>query len=191
VAKPRMINGREWLVMTVIDSGTFAGVLTKDLLDPQAVAYWLFAATTYAGQTWELDTAVRWKHNPLHQTEVQEVDQVLSSIRFLGVPTPPPPPPPGRNIALDLSDNASKETGNFKAASPFPIYWSTSYEDKSQGSGILSVELYSADGTYQDLVVNTTEPQSDHTLEHADCSGGCYLKISDDNMRYHITVLKH
>jgi len=189
VTKPRIINGHTWSVASVVDDGNFVPVF--DTTNIQAEAYWLFAATSYAGRTWQFEAAVLRNHNLLYQTEVQEAGQMLSSIRFLGVPASPPAAAPGSNTALDLSDNASKETGNFKAASPFPIYWSTSYEDKSQGSGLLAVELYSADGTYQDLVVNTTEPQSDHTLEHADCSGGCYLKISADNMKYHITVLKH
>jgi hypothetical protein len=109
------------------------------------------------------------------------------------VPAPAPAPtatpvPQPQNL-VHLAGDQNTESDTFTANGPFTISWSASVEDTTDRTmRLFALELYSASGQYLDLVANTTRGGSNTFAEHADCSGGCYFKVTRDNMSYDITA---
>lgn len=97
-----------------------------------------------------------------------------------------PAPSASHRVLVTVQGSDNKQTANFHASGAFTISWHTALQDTSMGSGFISMELDSAQGDELDLVLNTTKPTRDSTIEHADCSHGCYFKISEVNMKYFV-----
>ncbi len=108
-----------------------------------------------------------------------------------GVPThhaapvvKPKPAQPAVRILTKLTGSDNQQTDTFTASGPFAVVWHTSLQDASVGSGFFGVELDDASGTMLDVVANSAKAGDGHTIEHADCSHGCYFKVTAANVDY-------
>ncbi len=103
-------------------------------------------------------------------------------VKTVQAAAPAPTATPTTQTLFDLSGSDNKQSDTFTAQGPFVVAWNTSYTDSTLGSGAFSIELDDAQGNELDLISNTSNATKDQTTEHADCSKGCYIKVSSVNM---------
>ena len=118
--------------------------------------------------------------------KVPVVSTVVKIVRVMvAAPTVTPTVVAPDAVLIRTSGTDNKQTNTFTADGPFTLSWDAR---KTDTSGLFSVELHSASGQEFDLPVNTTDPGRNITIEHADCSSGCYLKITSDTVTYSIVA---
>lgn len=115
----------------------------------------------------------------------------------LVVPTVAPPPVPTATSVpqpqpaylAQMSADQNDESATFVASGSFTINWSADLENQDVGIGFFGLSLYSAsDNMPVDEIASATASDSGSYLVHADCSGGCYLKVYASNMSYTVTA---
>jgi hypothetical protein len=103
-------------------------------------------------------------------------------VKTVQAAAPAPTATPTIQTLFNLSGSDNKQSDTFTAQGPFVVAWDASYTDSTLGSGEFSIELDDAQGNELDLIANTSHATKDETTEHADCSHGCYIKVSAVNM---------
>jgi len=89
---------------------------------------------------------------------------------------------------LDVSGSSDKQTNTFRVSGQFSIGWNAQLQDSSIGQLAFGIEIDNADGSMVDVIGPMMNSTRDVSVEHADCSKGCYLKITASNANYRIVV---
>jgi hypothetical protein len=107
----------------------------------------------------------------------------------VATPTPQPTatPVPQPQYLVNLSGDQDTQSDDFTTSGEFRVSWSADVEDTNVGFGFFSADLYSAGGDLLDSIASTTQSGANTFTEHADCSDGCYIKVSASNMPYQLT----
>ena len=99
------------------------------------------------------------------------------------------PSPKKTNVLLMIDGSGDKQSAIFTAPGAITIHWTTTLADAQIGTEVFNIEINSRSGEFLDQI-STQKPGTDSSIEHVDCSNGCYLKITDLWANYKIVVTK-
>ncbi len=105
--------------------------------------------------------------------------------------TPTPAPHPGGTV-LDVSgaNDMSRMTPAFTVAGAFTIHSQWSVMPGESGNALFGLNLHDSTGQTSVPFDAQIASGSKTVVEHANCSRGCRLEITAQNMKYHVSVVK-